>query len=66
MRLRGKFYDVQGIPTMVTYHPSYILREERLAGGGLRAKREVWEDMLKVMEKNGMTISEKQRGYFKK
>lgn len=65
-RLRGKFYDVQGIPTMVTYHPSYILREERLAGGGLRAKREVWEDMLKVMEKTGMAISDKQRGYFKK
>jgi DNA polymerase len=64
-RLRGKFHDVQGIPTMVTYHPSYILREERI-DGGLRAKREVWEDMLKVMEKTGMPISEKQRGYFKK
>jgi DNA polymerase len=63
--LRGKFHEVQGIPTMVTYHPSYILREERI-DGGLRAKREVWEDMLKVMEKTGMPISEKQRGYFKK
>lgn len=65
-RLRGKFYEVSGIPTMVTYHPSYILREEKLAGGGLRAKREVWEDMLKVMEKTGLPISDKQRGYFKK
>jgi len=66
MRLRGRFYDVQGIQTMVTYHPSYILREEKQPGNGLRAKRECWEDMLKVMEKAGLPISEKQRGYFKK
>lgn len=65
-RLRGKFYPVHGIPTMVTYHPSYILREEKLAGGGIQAKRQVWEDMLQVMEKAGLSISEKQRGYFKK
>ncbi|HYF37226.1 MAG TPA: uracil-DNA glycosylase [Prosthecobacter sp.] len=65
-KLRGRFYEVQGIPTMVTFHPSYLLREERLAGGGIRAKREVWEDMLQVMERAGLPISEKQRGYFKK
>jgi DNA polymerase len=65
MRLRGRFYDVHGVPTMVTYHPSYLLREEKMAGGGLRAKRECWEDMLKVMEKAGLSISEKQRGYFR-
>jgi hypothetical protein len=34
---------------MVTYHPSYLLREEKM-GDGIRAKRQVWEDMLKVME----------------
>lgn len=66
MRLRGRFYEVQGIPAMVTYHPSYILREEKLAGGGIRAKRECWEDMLKVMDKAGLPISEKQRGFFRK
>lgn len=65
-RLRGKFYPVHGIPTMVTYHPSYILREEKLAGGGIQAKRQVWEDMLQVMEKASLPISEKQKGYFKK
>lgn len=65
MRLRGRFYEVQGVPTMVTYHPSYLLREEKLAGGGIRAKRECWEDMLKVMEKAGLPISDKQRGYFR-
>ena len=61
--LRGKFHSTSGIPTMVTYHPSYLLREEK-TGDGIRAKRAVWEDMLKVMEKLGLPISEKQRGFF--
>jgi DNA polymerase len=29
-------------------------------------KRKVWEDMLAVMEKLGLPISEKQRNYFLK
>ncbi len=61
--LRGRFHSTSGIPTMVTYHPSYLLREEK-TGDGIRAKRAVWEDMLKVMEQLGLPISEKQRGYF--
>lgn len=65
-RLRGKFYTVQDLPTMVTFHPSYILREEKMADGGMVAKRQVWEDMLQVMEKVGLPISEKQRSYFKR
>lgn len=66
IRLRGKFHQVQGIQTIVTFHPNYILREEKLAGGGLKAKRELWEDMLKVMQTVGLPISEKQSNYFKK
>jgi uracil-DNA glycosylase family 4 len=62
--LRGRFHTTSGIPTMVTYHPSYLLREEE-TGGGILAKRTVWEDMLKVMEQLGLPISEKQRGFFK-
>jgi len=62
--LRGRFHSTSGIPTMVTYHPSYLLREEAM-GDGIHAKRQVWEDMLKVMEKLGLPISEKQRGFFK-
>ena len=31
-----------------------------------RDKRFVWEDMLEVMEKLGLPISDKQRGYFLK
>lgn len=62
--LRGRFHTTCGIPTMVTYHPSYLLREEKM-GDGIRAKRQVWEDMLQVMEQLELPISEKQRGYFK-
>lgn len=61
--LRGRFHTTSGIPTMITYHPSYLLREEKM-GDGLRAKRQVWEDMLKVMEKLELPISAKQRGFF--
>ncbi len=62
--MRGKFYDLSGTPVMVTYHPSYILRAESDADGGRPKKRMVWEDMLKVMEKMGLPISEKQRNFF--
>lgn len=65
-KLRGQFYQVQGLPTMVTFHPSYILREEKMSDGGIVAKRQVWEDMLQVMERTGLPISEKQKAYFKK
>ncbi len=57
--LRGKWSDFRGTPTMITYHPSYIIRN-----GSNQVKRTVWEDLLQVMEKVGMEISEKQRGYF--
>jgi DNA polymerase len=56
---RGKWSEFQGIPLMVTYHPSYLLHNPSKT-----SKRKVWEDMLLVMEKMEMTISEKQRGFF--
>jgi DNA polymerase len=34
------------------------------SGDALHIKRQVWEDMLAVMEQLGMPISEKQRGFF--
>ncbi|MDR3316866.1 MAG: uracil-DNA glycosylase [Puniceicoccales bacterium] len=58
-QMRGRWHDFQGIPVMVTYHPSYLLRSP-FAG----AKRTVWEDMLRVMERLSMPISEEQRKYF--
>jgi DNA polymerase len=60
-RLRGQWQTYRGIPLMPTFHPSYLLRNQALA-----EKRRVWEDMLQVMEKLGLPISEKQRGYFLK
>lgn len=63
--LRNRFHDLAGTPVMVTYHPSYLLRQESdAADGGKAEKRKVWEDMLLVMERIGLPISEKQRGFF--
>jgi len=60
-RLRGQWQTYRDIPLMPTFHPSYLLRPEN-AG----QKRSVWEDMMLVMEKLEMPISEKQRGFFLK
>ncbi|MEX1110935.1 MAG: uracil-DNA glycosylase, partial [Chthoniobacterales bacterium] len=57
--LRGRWFTFENIPLLPTYHPSYLLRT-----GSNADKRKVWEDMMLVMEKLGMTISEKQRGFF--
>ncbi|MBE2179233.1 MAG: uracil-DNA glycosylase [Chthoniobacterales bacterium] len=58
--MRGRWFSFEGIPLLPTYHPSYLLRN-----GAPAEKRKVWEDMLLVMEKLGLTISEKQRGFFR-
>jgi len=65
-RMRNCFHDLNETPVMVTYHPSYLLRQESEPDKNLgqQAKRKVWEDMLLVMEKLGLDISDKQRGYF--
>lgn len=59
--IRGLWQDFQGTPLIPTYHPSYLLRNNSLS-----AKRQVWEDMLQVMERLQMPISDKQRGFFLK
>lgn len=41
-RLRGAFREVSGFQVMPTFHPAYLLRNPA-------AKREVWEDMKKVL-----------------
>ncbi len=47
---RGIWYDgPNGIPTIATFHPAYILRQ---TGGGLNEmKRLVWTDLKKVRSK---------------
>jgi len=57
--VRGRWHDFSGRPLMVTYHPSYILRNPTN-----RTKRLIWEDLLKVMERANLPVSEKQRGFF--
>ena len=56
---RGQWFDLGGVPLMPTYHPNYLLHNPSAS-----AKRAVWEDFLLAMEKLGLPISEKQRGYF--
>jgi uracil-DNA glycosylase family 4 len=58
-RLRGNWHSYRGIPLMPTYHPAFLLRNQAMS-----EKRRVWEDMLQVMEKLGLPISDKQRKYF--
>ena len=58
-KLRGQWHTYRGIPLMPTFHPAYLLHNNSIPD-----KRKVWEDLLAVMEKLGLPISEKQRGYF--
>ena len=63
--VRGQWKLFSDKPVLVTYHPSYLLRKESEGPVAARkAKRATWEDLLKVMERAGLTISDKQRGYF--
>jgi DNA polymerase len=57
--IKGRWHEFGGRPVMVTYHPSYILRNN-----SNRSKRGIWEDLLQVMERTGLPVSEKQRNYF--
>lgn len=42
-RLRGRFYEVEGIPVMPTFHPAFLLRNPA-------RKRDVWNDVQQVMK----------------
>jgi uracil-DNA glycosylase len=43
-KMRGKWFDWRGIPLMVTYHPSFLLRAYNV-----EPKREAWEDLKKIL-----------------
>lgn len=43
-KLRGNWFKWNGIPVMVTYHPSYLLRAYNQS-----AKKEAWEDLKKLL-----------------
>jgi DNA polymerase len=48
-RLRGQFFTYQGSQVLVTYHPSYLLRNPP-------AKKDVWEDMKLLMARMGIEL----------
>jgi len=48
-RLRGRFHRYKGAKVLVTYHPSYLLRNPD-------AKRLTWEDMKFLMKELGIPI----------
>lgn len=45
-RMRGNFFDFNGIPVMPTFHPAYLLRNPK-------DKWLTWDDMQKVMKEVG-------------
>lgn len=58
--VRGNWHAFREIPLMPTFHPSYLLRNQ---SPGI--KRQVWEDMLAVMDRLQMPVTDKQRQYFR-
>lgn len=45
-KLRGKVYYYKSIPVVVTYHPSYVLRN---GGENSPLKKDVWEDIKLIL-----------------
>jgi uracil-DNA glycosylase family 4 len=58
-KLRGNWGEWGGIPVMPTYHPSYLLRN---GDESSPLKRDVWNDIKKVLVKLGRSIPAKQKG----
>ncbi len=54
-RLRGRWHRHSGIKTLVTYHPSYLLRNPA-------AKKDAWEDLQLLMKEMGLAIPGRKRG----
>ncbi len=48
-KLRGRWFEYGSAAVMCTYHPSYLLRNPA-------AKRDVWEDMQRLMERMGIEL----------
>ncbi len=45
--LRGRFHEVRGVQTAITYHPAFLLRDPRQKG-------EAWKDLQMVMAAMGL------------
>jgi DNA polymerase len=46
---------------MTTFHASHLIQNPAIS-----ERRKVWEDLLLVMDKLGMKVSDRQRGFFLK
>ena len=53
-RLRGKWHRHRGIPTVVTWHPAYLLRNPS-------AKGEAWEDLKLLMLAMGLKVPDRKK-----
>ena len=47
-KLRGRFYEYQGIPVLCTFHPAALLE-----GRSPEKKKDVWEDMKMLLARLG-------------
>lgn len=47
-KLRSRWHRYRGIPTIVTYHPSYLLRTPS-------SKKDAWDDLQMLMKAMGLT-----------
>jgi DNA polymerase len=45
-KARGRWYSWRDIPLMITYHPSYLLRQYNQ-----QARREAWEDLKALLHR---------------
>ena len=54
-KLRGRWFEHGSATVMCTYHPSYLLRNPA-------AKRDVWDDMLRLMARMGIDVPRKGPG----
>ena len=54
-KMRGQFFDKNGIKVLCTFHPAYLLRDPR-------RKRDVWDDIQFLMKDMGLEIPKKTEG----
>jgi DNA polymerase len=54
-RLRGRWHQYRGIPTIVTYHPAFLLRNPA-------SKKEAWDDLQILMQAMGLKPPGRRRG----
>jgi DNA polymerase len=53
-KLRGRWHRYRGIPTVVTWHPSYLLRQPE-------AKKEAWADLQLLMQAMGLKAPDRKK-----